>query len=63
MSDTLGASTSKDNSDGGEALIAYMRTNCNPQVELFAATMLNGWTGSAEKVHDHQCAKLYYHNR
>lgn len=54
MSDALeGASTSQSGSDGGsEALITYMQTHCNPEVELFSASILNEWIGSAEKARD-----------
>ena len=48
------ASTSQYNGDSGsEALIAYMRTHCNPVVELFSASMLNELTGSTDKARDH----------
>ena len=54
MTDPLeGASTSQDSGDGGsEALATYMRSHCEPEVELFSASVLNEWIGSAEKARD-----------
>ena len=45
------ASISQDNGDSGsEALITYMRSHCNPVVELFSSGMLNELTGSPDKA-------------
>lgn len=55
MNDVLeGTSSSQqDNGDSGsDSLITYLRSHCNPEVELFSANMLNEWIGSAEKARD-----------
>lgn len=52
MSALEGASTSQDNDGGSEALITYMQSHSNPQVELFSASVLNEWLRSSEKARD-----------
>ena len=54
MADALeGASRSQDTGVGGsEVLVTYMLSHCEPEVELFSASVLNEWTGPTEKARD-----------